>query len=110
VQEVRPAGGGAVAEALWRENQSRMARMIGALRTGAPEPDIARHDRHALRAVPLLLVAIAFAFSYSNRGGLLTDVVKIADQLLPAGLVGNTQDRSGAREEYFSEEIRWGVP
>src|SRR5690606_16127175 len=61
VQDDRPAGGGAVAEALWHEHQARMARMIGALRTGTPEPDIARHDRHALRAVPLLLVAIAFA-------------------------------------------------
>lgn len=77
VQDDRPAGGGAVAEALWHEHQARMARMIGALRTGTPEPDIARHDRHALRAVPLLLVAIAFAFSYSNRGGLLTDVVTV---------------------------------
>lgn len=77
VQEDRPSGGGAIADALWREHQSRMARMIGTLRTGAPEPDIARYDRHALRAVPLLLVAIAFAFSYSNRGGLLADVVTV---------------------------------
>jgi carboxyl-terminal processing protease len=46
----------------------------------------------------------------SNPGGLLADVVKIADQLLPAGLVVYTQDRSGAREEYFSEESRWNVP
>lgn len=75
VQDDRPAGGDAFAEALWREHQSRMARMIGALRTGAPSPDIARHDRHGLRAVPVLLLAIAFAFSYSNRGGLLYDVV-----------------------------------
>lgn len=75
VQDDRPAGGDAFAQALWREHQARMARMIGALRTGTPEPDIARHDRHALRAVPLLLVAVAFAFSYSNRGGLLADVV-----------------------------------
>jgi len=75
VQDDRPAGGDAFAEALWREHQSRMARMIGALRTGAPSPDIARHDRHALRAVPVLLLAVAFAFSYSNRGGLLYDVV-----------------------------------
>lgn len=75
VQDDRPAVGDAFGEALWREHQARMARMIGALRTGTPEPDIARHDRHALRAVPLLLVAIAFAFSYSNRGGLLADVV-----------------------------------
>ena len=77
VQDDRPAGGDAFAEALWREHQARMARMIGTLRTGTPEPDIARHDRHALRAVPLLLVAIAFAFSYSNRGGLLTDVISL---------------------------------
>lgn len=75
VQDDRPAGGDAFAEALWREHQARMARMIGSLRTGTPEPDIARYDRHALRAVPVLLVVIAFAFSYSNRGGLLADVV-----------------------------------
>ena len=75
VQEDRPAGGDAFAEALWREHQARMARMIGSLRTGLPEPDIARHDRHALRAIPVLLVVIAFAFSYSNRGGLLADVI-----------------------------------
>lgn len=75
VQEDRPAGGDAFAQALWREHQARMARLIGTLRTGTPEPDIARHDRHALRAVPILLVAIAFAFSYSNRGGLLSDVL-----------------------------------
>ena len=77
VQDDRPAGGDAFADALWREHQARMARMIGTLRTGTPEPDIARYDRHALRAVPLLLVAIAFAFSYSNRGGLLADVVSL---------------------------------
>jgi uncharacterized protein (TIGR02302 family) len=75
VQDDRPAGGDAFADALWREHQARMARMIGTLRTGTPEPDIARYDRHALRAVPVLLVVIAFAFSYSNRGGLLADVV-----------------------------------
>ena len=77
VQDDRPAGADAIGQALWREHQARMARMIGTLRTGAPEPDIARYDRHALRAVPLLLVAIAFAFSHSNRGGLLADVVSL---------------------------------
>ena len=75
VQDDWPAGGDAFAGALWREHQVRMARMIGALRTGTPEPDIARHDRHGLRAVPVLLAVIAFAFSYSNHGGLLADVV-----------------------------------
>lgn len=76
-QEDRPASGDAFSQALWREHQARMARLIGRLDVGAPRPDIARHDRHALRAVPLLLVAIAFAFSYSNRGGLLADVATV---------------------------------
>lgn len=123
VQDDRPAGGGAVAEALWHEHQARMARMIGALRTGTPEPDIARHDRHALRAVPLLLVAIAFAFSYSNRGGLLTDVVTVRAPAetapdvridawvtppahtarAPVFLTGNTQGQPGEADK---DEIR----
>lgn len=77
VQADRPVRGGPVADALWREHQARMARMIGALQTGFPRPDIARHDRHGLRAVPLLLLAVAFAFSYSNRAGLLSDVVTV---------------------------------
>lgn len=46
----------------------------------------------------------------SNPGGLLSDVVSIADLLLPSGLIVYTQDRSGAREEYYSDEERWDVP
>lgn len=75
VQADRPVGGGPVADALWREHRARMARTIGALQAGAPRPDIARHDRNGLRAIPVLLVAVAFAFSYSNRAGLLSDIV-----------------------------------
>ena len=75
VQEDRPAGGDAFSAALWREHQARLARLVGRLDIGGPRPDIARHDRHALRAVPLLLLAVAFAFSFSNRGGLLSDAV-----------------------------------
>src|SRR5690606_35692604 len=74
LQEDGPAGGDAFSDALWREHQARMARLIGRLDVGTPQPDIACHDRHALRAVPLLLLAVAFAFSHSNRGGLLADV------------------------------------
>ena len=40
------------ARALWKEHQIRMAERIAALDAGLPQPDIARHDRHALRAVP----------------------------------------------------------
>lgn len=77
VQADHPAGGGPVADALWREHRIRMARTIGSLQSGLPRPDIARFDRYGLRAIPVLLVVIAFAFSYSNRAGLLTDVVHL---------------------------------
>lgn len=77
VQDDRPATDDPVGEALWREHQARMARLIGALDTGLPRPDIARHDPFALRAVPVLLACIAFAYSYSNRAGLLSDAWRL---------------------------------
>lgn len=38
-----------------------------------------------------------------NPGGLITDVVSIADEILPAGLIVYTEERSGERKEYFAE-------
>src|SRR5690349_25159607 len=38
-----------------------------------PRPDIASHDRMALRAVPALLVVMAFGYSLSMNGGSITD-------------------------------------
>ena len=46
----------------------------------------------------------------SNPGGLLDDVVKICDMLLPEGLIVYTEDRSGAREEYYADSEYWDVP
>lgn len=46
----------------------------------------------------------------SNPGGLLTDVVKICDMFLPEGLIVYTEDRSGAREEYYADSEYWDVP
>ena len=46
----------------------------------------------------------------SNPGGLLDDVVKICDMLLPEGLIVYTEDRSGAREEYYADGEYWDVP
>lgn len=73
VQDDMPATGGAFGQALWREHQTRMASMVRALDTGLPRPDIARHDPFALRALPVLIACVAFAYSYSNRAGLLSD-------------------------------------
>lgn len=77
VQDDMPATGGAFGQALWREHQTRMAGMIRALDTGLPRPDIARHDPFALRALPVLIACVAFAYSYSNRAGLLSDAFQL---------------------------------
>lgn len=73
VQDDQPATSGAFGRALWEEHQARMARMIGALETGLPRPDIARSDNYGLRALPVLIACVAFAYSYSNRAGLISD-------------------------------------
>jgi uncharacterized protein (TIGR02302 family) len=75
VQEEEPAFDTPFARALWREHQIRMARRIAALDAGLPRPDIARHDRFGLRAVPALLLVAAFGYSFSNSGGRMGDVV-----------------------------------
>ncbi|OBZ95459.1 membrane protein [Pararhizobium polonicum] len=74
VQDDQPATSGAFGQALWQEHQTRMARMIGALEAGLPKPDIARSDSHGLRAIPVLIACVAFAYSYSNKAGLISDI------------------------------------
>ncbi|MBW9065352.1 TIGR02302 family protein [Rhizobium herbae] len=73
VQDDRPATSGAFGHALWQEHQVRMARMINTLETGLPRPDIARSDSYGLRALPVLIACVAFAYSYSNRAGQISD-------------------------------------
>ncbi|NLG24712.1 MAG: S41 family peptidase, partial [Clostridiales bacterium] len=46
----------------------------------------------------------------SNPGGLLTDVVSIADRLLPEGLVVYIENRAGERENYYSDKEALGLP
>lgn len=84
VQDDAPATEGAFGAALWREHQARMARMVRELDTGLPRPDIARHDPWALRAIPVLLACIAFAYSYSNRAGLISDAFRLPEQEVTA--------------------------
>ncbi len=76
VQEDEPATDTPFARALWREHQTRMAEKIAALDTGFPRPDIASHDRLALRAIPALLVVTAFAYSLSTSGGSISDALQ----------------------------------
>lgn len=76
VQEDEPAFETPFARALWKEHQIRMAERIAALDAGMPRPDIASHDRFALRAVPMLLLVAAFGFSFSNGAGRVSDVFR----------------------------------
>ena len=76
VQEDEPAFETPFARALWQEHQRRMAARIAALDAGLPSPDIARFDRYALRALPVLLLAVAFAYSGSNGAGRITDAFR----------------------------------
>jgi len=73
VQEDEPAFDTPFARALWREHQTRMAEKIAALDAGFPRPDIAKHDRFALRTIPALLVVMGFGYSLSTNGGSIAD-------------------------------------
>ena len=55
------------ARALWQEHQRRMAERIAALDAGLPQPDIARYDRYALRAVPAACWRAGSCFSATSR-------------------------------------------
>ena len=46
----------------------------------------------------------------NNPGGLLDQVVAIADSLLPSGVIVYTQDRDGTRRDYYSKEDMYDVP
>lgn len=73
LEDVPATTSGPFGEALWREHKRRMARLVGSLTAGTPTPDIAAHDRFALRALPALLLFVAFGFSWSNNAGGLSD-------------------------------------
>ncbi|NLM12376.1 MAG: S41 family peptidase [Epulopiscium sp.] len=46
----------------------------------------------------------------NNPGGLLSTVTKIADQLLPEGLIVYTEDKNGKRDTYMSDANEIKVP
>ncbi|AGS23598.1 TIGR02302 family protein [Rhizobium etli] len=80
VQEDEPAHDTPFSRALWREHQVRMAEKIAALDAGMPRPDIAAHDRFALRAIPALLLVTAFGYSLSLNGGSIGDALQAAPE------------------------------
>lgn len=46
----------------------------------------------------------------NNPGGLLDQVVDIADRLLPTGVIVYVKERDGTRQDYYSDEAFFDVP
>lgn len=87
VQDDRLENDAQFSRALWIEHQRRMAERIAALRTGLPEPDTPRRDPYGLRALVVLILVTAFAYSYSNRAGFLSDALSFSTPEAPAAPV-----------------------
>lgn len=74
-QSDRPAGSpDDFANALWREHQRRMAESLSGLQSTGPSPKVYTLDRFALRAIPALGLAVAFAYSHGSAGGRISDI------------------------------------
>jgi uncharacterized protein (TIGR02302 family) len=77
VQDDRLAGeADGFASALWREHQRRMAERLDDVHGSAAKTGIPARDPYALRAAVALLVVTAFAWSFGNSGGLLSDAFR----------------------------------
>ncbi len=59
--------------ALWREHQKRMAAALERVGGDMPRTHVPERDPWGLRAVPMLLLVVAFAFSFGSLGGRLGD-------------------------------------
>lgn len=46
----------------------------------------------------------------NNPGGLLDQVVSVADGLLPTGVIVYVKERDGTRQDYYSDEAMYDVP
>lgn len=46
----------------------------------------------------------------NNPGGLLNQVVDMADSILPEGCIVYTQNRAGGREDFYSDASCWDLP
>ncbi len=65
------------ASALWHEHQRRMAARLGDLASDLPRTGLPERDPWALRALAVMLVFVAFAFSAGPLGGRLDDAFRM---------------------------------
>ncbi|MCB1382420.1 MAG: TIGR02302 family protein [Notoacmeibacter sp.] len=62
------------AAALWREHRRRMSDGLARLAPGEARTGVPARDPLALRVIPVLLLAAAFAWSFGPSGGRMTDM------------------------------------
>ncbi len=72
--------------------------------------DAAAVYREALEAFKAQRVRGMVIDLRGNPGGLLDQVVGIADTLLPAGVIVYVKDRNGVRQDYYSDDDFFDVP
>jgi uncharacterized protein (TIGR02302 family) len=78
VQSDQPSGHeSSFSQALWREHQRRMAARLENLRADLPRTRVPEYDRWGLRALPILLLVVGFAFSLGTHGGSVTDAFRV---------------------------------
>lgn len=81
VQTDRPSGAETgFSKVLWREHQKRMAATLDRVGADLPRTKMPERDPWGLRAVPALLLVVAFAFSFGPLGGRLGDGFRAAAQ------------------------------
>ncbi|OQM76293.1 TIGR02302 family protein [Manganibacter manganicus] len=78
VQSDQPSGHeNGFSQALWREHQRRMAEQLDTLRADLPRTRVPEYDRWGLRALPVLLLVVGFAFSLGSGGGSVSDAFRV---------------------------------
>lgn len=81
----RPARETPEALALWQAHQRRMAERLREIDSGLPKPDLAAVDPYALRAVPVLLLFVAWFYAGPDSAS------RLADAFAPPAGEGETQ-------------------
>ena len=75
--------GDGFSDVLWREHRSRMGEKLNGLKSGAPNPAIAKRDPYGLRAVVILLLFIGFGYASGDRIGRITSAFSAQTSLSP---------------------------
>ncbi len=64
-----------------------------------------REAREALGDASALIIDVR-----NNPGGMLEDVVSIADEILDGGMIVYMEEKDGSRDDYYAESGAWNIP